>query len=168
LSPDELLKIAEARQSSVKQLHASLRNDLDNILLMALEKNVDRRYKSVDAFQSDLVAWSASRPIVAKRQSPLYVLRKFTERHRGGVAVSLLTTACLIIAVTFGAWQTRQAQIEAVKTKRVLTFLQTLIAEANPNKTGVQTITVLDLLQRVRPMWQKRNFRMMQICNLKC
>jgi serine/threonine protein kinase/tetratricopeptide (TPR) repeat protein len=157
LSAEELLKITEARQSSVKQLHASLRNDLDNILLMALEKNVERRYKTVDAFQSDLVAWLASRPIVAKRQSSLYVLRKFTERHRGGVAVSLLTMACLIVAITFGVWQARQAQIEAINTKRVLTFLQTLIAEANPNKTGVETITVLDLLQRA-PIVAKKQF----------
>ncbi len=148
LSSDELLKIAEARQSSVKQLHTSLRNDLDNILLMALEKSIDRRYKTVDAFQSDLVAWSESRPIVAKRQSPIYVLRKFTERHRGGVAVSILATTTLIAALAFGALQARQTQIESVRTKRVLTFLQTLIAEANPNKTGVETITVLDLLKR--------------------
>jgi eukaryotic-like serine/threonine-protein kinase len=152
----ELMQIAEARQSSVRQLYASLRNDLDNILLKALEKEVARRYATVDAFAADLNAWLESRPVQAQRTSPIYVLRKFAARHRGGVAATVLAVTGLIVALAFGAWQARQTQLEVVKTKRVLTFLQTLIAEANPNNTGVQTITVLDLLQRAPEVAKKQ------------
>jgi eukaryotic-like serine/threonine-protein kinase len=152
----ELMQIAESRQSSVKQLYASLRNDLDNILLKALEKEVARRYSTVDAFAADLNAWLESRPVQAQRASPIYVMRKFAARHRGGVVASVLAVTGLIVALAFGAWQARQTQLEVVKTKRVLTFLQTLIAEANPNNTGVQTITVLDLLQRAPEVAKKQ------------
>jgi eukaryotic-like serine/threonine-protein kinase len=152
----ELMQIAESRQSSVRQLYASFRNDLDNILLKALEKEVARRYATVDAFAADLNAWLESRPVQAQRASPIYVMRKFAARHRGGVAATVLAVTGLIVALAFGAWQARQTQLEVVKTKRVLTFLQTLIAEANPNNTGVQTITVLDLLQRAPDVAKKQ------------
>lgn len=152
----ELMQIAEARQSSVRQLYASFRNDLDNILLKTLEKEIARRYATVDAFLADLNAWLDSRPVQAQRASPIYVMRKFAARHRGGVAASLLAATGLIAALGFGAWQARQTQLEVTKTKRVLTFLQTLIAEANPNNTGVQTITVLDLLQRAPDVAKKQ------------
>ncbi len=152
----ELMQIAESRQSSVRQLYVNLRNDLDNILLKALEKEVARRYATVDAFAADLNAWLESRPVHAQRASPIYVMRKFAARHRGGVVASLLAVTGLVIALAFGAWQARQTQLEVVKTKRVLTFLQTLIAEANPNNTGVQTITVLDLLQRAPEVAKKQ------------
>jgi eukaryotic-like serine/threonine-protein kinase len=153
---EELTQIAEARQSSVKQLRASFSNDLDNVLLKALEKEVARRYATVDAFAADLQAWLDSRPVQAQRTSPLYVMRKFAARHRGGVVASALALTGLVVALVFGAWQARQTQLEVVKTKRVLTFLQTLIAEANPNNTGVQTITVLDLLKRAPEVAEKQ------------
>jgi serine/threonine protein kinase/tetratricopeptide (TPR) repeat protein len=144
----DLAQIAEARQTTVRLLHRHFRNDLDNVLLKALEKDVSRRYATVDAFAADLNAWLESRPVNAQKTSTWYVARKFAARHRFGVIGSATAVACLIAALAFGGWQARQTQLEAAKTKRVLNFLQTLIAEANPNKTGVQTITVLDLLQR--------------------
>jgi tetratricopeptide (TPR) repeat protein len=116
--------------------------------LKALEKDVSRRYATVDAFAADLNAWLESRPVNAQKTSTWYVARKFAVRHRFGVIAGAIAAIGLMAALAFGGWQARQTQLEAAKTKRVLAFLQTLIAEASPNKTGVQTITVLDLLQR--------------------
>lgn len=148
VSPAELATIAAMRQSTARQLGTALKNDIDTILLKTLEKDVTRRYATVEALRADLEAYLDSRPIQAMPPSALYALRKFANRHRGGVVASSLALLGFIVALAFGAWQARQTQLEVVKTKRVLTFLQTLIAEANPNKTGVQTITVLDLLSR--------------------
>jgi eukaryotic-like serine/threonine-protein kinase len=153
----ELDAIADTRQSSVKQMRASLRNDLDNILLKALEKDPVRRYSTVDAFSADLRAYMESRPIQAQQPSMLYILRKFAARHRGSVAASALVALALGTSLAFGAWQARQTQLEAARAKRVLTFLQNLITEASPNNTGVQTITVLELLRQA-PAVAKRQF----------
>jgi Protein kinase domain len=152
----ELDAIADTRQSSVKQMRASLRNDLDNILLKALEKDPARRYATVDAFSADLRAYMESRPTQAQQPSMLYILRKFAARHRGGVAASALVALALGTSLAFGAWQARQTHLEAARAKRVLGFLQNLIAEANPNNTGVQTITVLDLLKRAPDVAKKQ------------
>jgi eukaryotic-like serine/threonine-protein kinase len=157
VSAEELTEIAAMRQTTSRQLGATLRNDIDTILLKALEKDVARRYATVEALRGDLNAYLESRPIQAMPPSAIYTMRKFANRHRGGVITSVLTLFALMVAIGFGAWQARQTQLEAIKTKRVLTFLQTLIAEANPNKTGVQTITVLDLLSRA-PEVAKRQF----------
>jgi eukaryotic-like serine/threonine-protein kinase len=154
--PQEAKRVADERNSTVKQLHLSLRDDLDNILLKCLEKEAERRYGTVEALRADLLAHLHSRPVQARPQSVLYVLRKFASRHRGGVATGAVALAGLISAIGFGAWQARQTQLEAENTKRVLTFLQTLIAEANPSNTGVETITVLDLLKRAPEIAKKQ------------
>lgn len=156
IAHEELERIANERQSSVKQLHLGLRNDLDNILLKCLEKEGSRRYSTVDALRTDLFAHLESRPVLAQPPSTLYVTRKFVARHRGSVAASALTLVAVVAALAFGAWQARQTHVEAVKTKRVLMFLQSLIAEASPNSTGVETITVLDLLKRAPDVARKQ------------
>jgi eukaryotic-like serine/threonine-protein kinase len=157
IAPEEAKRVAAERNSTVKQLRLGLRDDLDNILLKCLEKEAERRYGTVEALRADLLAHLHSRPVQARPQSMLYVLRKFTSRHRGGVASGAVAFAGLIAAIGFGAWQARQTQLEAENTKRVLGFLQTLIAEASPDSTGVETITVLDLLKRA-PDVAKRQF----------
>jgi eukaryotic-like serine/threonine-protein kinase len=156
MSLDEAERIARERNATVKQLRNGLRDDLDNIVLKCLEKESERRYTTVEALRADLLAHLASRPVHARPPSMFYRARKFAARHRGGVAASLVTACALLGALGYGAWQTRQTQLEAENTKRVLTFLQTLIAEASPNNTGVETIGVLDLLQRAPDVAKKQ------------
>jgi tetratricopeptide (TPR) repeat protein len=121
-----------------------------------LEKDVSRRYATVDKLGDDLRAYLTSRPIHAQPPSTFYILRKFAERHRGSVAASALVGLALTATLAFGAWQARQTHLEAARTKRVLTFLQNLIIEASPNNTGVQTITVLELLRQAPTVAQKQ------------
>jgi serine/threonine protein kinase len=75
-----------------------LEGDLDNILLKALEKSPERRYASIDALAADVRAFLEARPVSARAAQPLYLLRKFVQRHRaavatGGVAALGLATA---------------------------------------------------------------------------
>jgi eukaryotic-like serine/threonine-protein kinase len=153
---EEAQRAADVRNTSVKQIRLGLRDDLDNILLKCLEKESARRYGTVEALRGDLLAHLHSRPVQARPQSAFYILRKFASRHRGSVATGTVALAGLIAAVGFGVWQARQTQLEAENTKRVLAFLQTLIAEANPSNTGVETITVLDLLKRAPDVAKKQ------------
>jgi eukaryotic-like serine/threonine-protein kinase len=156
MATEDAQRVADVRNATVKQIRLALRDDLDNILLKCLEKEAERRYGTVEALRADLLAHLHSRPVQARPQSVLYVLRKFASRHRGGVATGAVALAGLVAAIGFGAWQARQTQLEAENTKRVLGFLQTLIAEANPNNTGVETITVLDLLKRAPEVAKKQ------------
>jgi len=67
-----------------------LQGDLDNILLKALEKPVERRYASVDALATDIRNFLADRPVDARPASVAYVLRKFVGRNRWAVLAGFL------------------------------------------------------------------------------
>jgi non-specific serine/threonine protein kinase/serine/threonine-protein kinase len=86
----------------------ALRGDLDNIILMALEKDPARRYSSVEKFEEDLRKHLEGFPVSARSAGYLYQLGKFAGRHKAGIA------AVAIIGITLigGIFTTlRQAQI---------------------------------------------------------
>lgn len=67
-----------------------LQGDLDNILLKALEKPIERRYAGVDALAADIRAYLGGFPVSARPASTAYVLGKFLRRHRVAVAAAAL------------------------------------------------------------------------------
>jgi hypothetical protein len=58
-----------------------LSSELDVIILKAMAKEPKRRYQSANEFNEDLQAWLDGRPISARSDSALYVLRKLASRH---------------------------------------------------------------------------------------
>ncbi len=60
----------------------SLRGDLDTIALKALEKTRARRYQSAAAFAEDIERYLTDQPILARRASGLYQIRKLVVRHK--------------------------------------------------------------------------------------
>ena len=81
---------------------ASLDADLDTIVLKALQKDPERRYTSVLQFAEDIQRHLDSRPVLARRDSATYRIRKFAARHRLGVAVAGLA----VNGVAGGRWDT--------------------------------------------------------------
>ena len=74
-------------------LDRSLRGDLDTIILKALEKESGRRYQSAAALAEDITRYLADQPILARRASVLYQLRKLVARRKvwfAGAAVLLV------------------------------------------------------------------------------
>ncbi len=87
----------------------ALQGDLDNILLKAIEKPIDRRYASVDALAADLRAWLGGYPVSARRASAAYVGAKFVARHRWAVLASALGSVGLATGLAAALLQGRQA-----------------------------------------------------------
>ncbi len=81
----------------------SLRGDVETILGKALETEPARRYASPGALASDLRRHLAHRPIEARPPSRMYLVRKFTRRHRGLVA-GTLTALFALLAGGIAAW----------------------------------------------------------------
>jgi serine/threonine protein kinase len=82
-------QLAARRISSRRQLKAQLSGDLEAILLKALRKEPELRYRSVEALLDDLERYLEGRPVRARRTSMAYRLRKLAERHRGAFATGL-------------------------------------------------------------------------------
>ena len=86
-----------------------LEGDLDNILLKALEKDVARRYSSVDALAADVHNCLAGRPVSARPASAGYVLGRFVRRNRFTVLAGSLGGLGLGTGLAAALLQGRQA-----------------------------------------------------------
>jgi hypothetical protein len=83
--------------------------DLDNIVLMALRKEPERRYGSVDRFSEDILRYLKGRPVIAREDTVGYRATKFIRRHRAGVPAGFLVAASLICTVALTAHEARRA-----------------------------------------------------------
>jgi serine/threonine protein kinase/Tol biopolymer transport system component len=80
---------SQARDTNPRQLRDSLAGDLDAIVMMALRKEPQRRYTSVDAFSDDIRKHLGGLPITARPSTVAYRGTKFVRRHKE-LAVSAL------------------------------------------------------------------------------
>ncbi|MEZ5283861.1 MAG: serine/threonine-protein kinase [Vicinamibacterales bacterium] len=135
-APDRIA-IGRARQSTPARLAKTLAGDLDNILLMSLRKEPERRYAGVDQFAADIARYLDGQPVIARPDTWTYRAGKFTRRHRVSVAVA----ASLMAAVGFGGVMTRSGTApswpsgmaaDAATSKQVSDFLVGLFNEADP------------------------------------
>jgi len=83
-----LLSVLRPRPSSLKELTG----DLDNIVLMALRKEPERRYASAEQFSEDIGRHLEGLPVIARKDTLAYRSGKFIRRNKAGV---LAATAIL-------------------------------------------------------------------------
>ena len=138
-------------------LRRKLTGDLDAIVLKAMRKEPEARYRSMEEFASDLRAYLDGRPVAARRQSWRYQASKFVQRHLFGVAATCIIAALVVgyaITVTLQASQIRdalhQAQIEAGKASEVAGFLTGIFKTSDPDISGADTVTARQLLDNGR------------------
>jgi len=157
---------ASNRESAIEN-RKSLRGDLDNIVLMALRKDHERRYSSVAQFAADIARHLEGLPVLARKDTLAYRTTKFAQRNKVGVtaaALVLLTLVGGIIATTsqarralrearVAAEQRDRARKEAVKAARITTFLQNVLGFSDPtwlspNPQGNREATIADALDQ--------------------
>lgn len=96
-----------ARPSTVRR---GLDSDLDNIVLMAMRKEPERRYQSVDQFADDLRRYLEGRPVQARQNSFLYRATKFVRRNRFQLAAAALILASLVIGLIAAISKSHEAE----------------------------------------------------------
>jgi WD40 repeat protein/tRNA A-37 threonylcarbamoyl transferase component Bud32 len=108
--------------------------ELDAIVLMALAKEKERRYRSAGAFADDLRRWLADEPVRARFDSRWYVMRKTAWRHRW--SISIATAGVIALAIIVGLWfsargEARRAELaRAVRDARTLESHRVQMSEA--------------------------------------
>jgi len=144
--------VGSARSLRAEALRRRLRGDLDTIVLMALRKEPERRYASVDQLASDIRRHVAGLPVSAHRDTFGYRLAKFTHRHRVGSALGAAGLLLLAGAATTVAWQARVAsrQRDAAvgardQAEATVAFLQEMLASVDPGARGPD-VTVREVL----------------------
>ena len=126
-----------------RQQQKALRGELDTILLTALRKDPERRYGSVAALREDLTRFLEHRPIVARGDSPFYVLKKFLRRHRWPVGFA---TAGLLAALLIASYYTARLQVERDTAKNTAAFFAELFEARDPYRRNKDGLTVETLM----------------------
>ncbi|MFQ5462295.1 MAG: tetratricopeptide repeat protein [Phycisphaerae bacterium] len=153
--------VSSLRGTQPEKLYRRLKGDLDTIVLTAMQKNPDRRYTSVEQFADDINRYLAGLPIRARRDTVSYRIGKFVQRHKVGVAATVL----LILSITAGTIgtyvglvrtqsalaraeaQTEKATVERRKAERVIVFLQHMLSAADPLQER-KDVTVRELIDQ--------------------
>jgi len=97
-----------------RRLHA----DLDNIVLMAMRKEPQRRYATAEQFAEDILRHLNGLPVRARPDTFAYRTGKFIRRHTVGVAAAALITLTLLIGIIATVWQARVARAERARAER--------------------------------------------------
>ncbi len=130
-----------------------LAGDLEAIVGMALRKEPERRYASIEQLAADLRRRSNGMPVSAVPDRWGYRTGKWLRRN--AVSVSLVLIAFLALAGGFvartiearrAARATERANAEAATANRVSSFLEDIYLAATPGDAGDRDITVREVL----------------------
>ncbi len=104
--------------ASPVKLARQLSGDLDNIVLMALRKEPERRYQSVEQFSEDLQRYLSGLPVTARPDTFTYRTGKFVRRHRLAVVAALVVLFSLLGGIFMTTRAARQARAERTRAER--------------------------------------------------
>jgi serine/threonine protein kinase len=97
--------VSKTREGTQERLQKRLRGDLDNIVLMALRKEPERRYQSIDQFSEDIHRHLHGLPLTASKDALLYRTIKFIKRNKIEVGASILICLSLLGGIIVSTWQ---------------------------------------------------------------
>lgn len=153
-------EVAAQRSVSTARLRRELRGDLDNIVLMAMRKEPERRYSSVEQFAADIENYLADKPVLARADAWTYRTAKFVQRHALVTALSMAFVALLIGFTATTLVQSKRikherdvaqverarAQDERSRAQAVSTFLIDSFRLADPSQSRGKDITAREIL----------------------
>ncbi|WP_415909903.1 protein kinase domain-containing protein [Oleiharenicola sp. Vm1] len=122
-----------------RRLAATLRGDLDQIVLKAIAKDRAQRYDSAEDLARDLERWLRQEPVLARPATLGYRARMFVRRNTRAVAAA--AAALLVLAALSGYYARRiaaerdRAQISAQRAARVSELLTELLTAPDPFRT---------------------------------
>jgi len=147
-------RVSAARATQAARLRRILQGDLDNVVMMALRKEPERRYASVEQLAEDIRLYLAGRPVIARKDTFSYRLRTFVRRNRVGMTVAAAFVLLLVGFSAVTAWQARRvvrerdmAQQAAQQAEQVTAFMLGLFESAAPVTAPRDTMRVRDVLE---------------------
>lgn len=127
-------------------LPRALRGDLDTIVLKCLAVEPEQRYASAGALADDIQRHLAGKPVEAHPPSNWYRARKFVQRHRGSVAITVALALAIIAALGIALWQADVARHEAQRANMVRDFVEDIFSPIQNSVIEAKQTSVHDLL----------------------
>jgi len=134
---------ASVRGTTASGLTRALAGELDNLVLKALDPDVERRYSSASALLEDLVRYRTGRPITARPPSHLYRAGRFVRRNRGAVMAAATTVVGVLGGLAIAIQQARIARQERDVAESVSAFMENLFTASDPFESSSQRLDTL-------------------------
>ncbi|MCA9215947.1 MAG: protein kinase [Planctomycetales bacterium] len=112
--------VSSRRKTDRRGLTAVVRNELDWIVMKALEKDRTRRYESASALAVDIQRYLEGHEVQACPPSRLYRLKKLAYRHTAALTTGALIAVSLATATVISLGYARQTQIESRQKEQAL------------------------------------------------
>jgi serine/threonine protein kinase/tetratricopeptide (TPR) repeat protein len=152
--------IARQHGTTPARLRRELAGDLDNIVLMAMRKEPERRYSSVEQFAADIDRYLQGMPVLARADAWAYRAGKFVARHSLAVGLAVAFLAVLIgFSVTtylqaqriaqerdLAQAERTRAQVAQQRAEAVKDFLIESFRNADPSHARGKEITAREIL----------------------
>ncbi len=157
-SMEQLPSVALRRKTEPQRLRATVRGELDWIVMKAIEKDRQRRYDSPSGLAADIARYLSGEPVVAAPPGAAYRVRKFVRRNRVLVSAGVIAAAGLVLGAAGFAWQASVARGErdtakldrdravraeeetkkrADELEKVSAFQSQMIVQVDPSRAGV-------------------------------
>jgi eukaryotic-like serine/threonine-protein kinase len=101
--------VSKSREGNLDKLRKRLAGDIDNIVLMAMRKEPERRYSSVDQFSNDIRRHLEGLPVLARKDTFGYRTSKFIRRNKAAMVAGLLIVGILIAGIITTTIEARRA-----------------------------------------------------------
>jgi serine/threonine protein kinase len=128
--------MARREATALDRLRRQLAGDLDNIVLMALRKEPQRRYSSVEQLAQDVTRYLAGLPVLARGDRWTYRTGKWVARHRWGVALATVSAALLVAGLAAVLWQAGLARKQRDLAVRAASSMIYELAEGLSHMSG--------------------------------
>ena len=129
--------LSRRRRRFPEKLRRRLRGDLDNIVLMALRKEPERRYASAEQLSEDIRRHLQGLPVLARKDTWPYHFSKFVGRHRVAVVAGILTVIAVLAGAAAALWQARLADRERIKAEQLTDLLVDIYDVSNPRRDAI-------------------------------
>jgi eukaryotic-like serine/threonine-protein kinase len=137
----------DSKLPNATRLRRTLAGDLDNIVMMAMRKEPERRYSSVDQFAGDIRRHLDGHAVLARQNSVAYRTRKFLHRRRFELAGTFTVVASLVVGIMMALSQGRQAETarQAAESQRKVAEAQRAVAERE--RAGAEAARLSEAVQ---------------------
>jgi eukaryotic-like serine/threonine-protein kinase len=142
--------VSRTRDGQPATLRRRLKGDIDNIVLMALRKEPQRRYASVEQFSEDIRRHLEGLPVIARRSTFGYRASKFVRRNRLAVGAAAVVLVTLVVGIVLTAQARARAERrfnEVRQLAKAVVFDYNDAIEKLPGSTPVRQRIVSDALK---------------------
>ena len=152
---ERLSTVSARRKADPRRLGASMKSELDWVVMKALEKDRRRRYETANDFAADVMRFLTDQPVEACPPSAWYRIGKFARRNRVALITTTVVAVSLVGGTAFSIWQAtramrseQQAEERSRLARQAVDEMYTQIAEKWLASISTEGILALETARR--------------------